>query len=288
MLLHQKILINDKYSKNIYNNIEKEHITKNVFYIDAYDLPNKSNKKVLVRCDYCGEITTIKYNDYNKCIENNQGVYYCKNCRKHHILRTVKEKYNVDNISNLEEVKAKKKETCNKNFGCDWPMQNKNIYEKAKNKMIEKYGVEHNLQREDIITKVMKDNAKIRSENGNIQSSKAQRHICKLLNGKLNAPCDFYNMDILLNNNIYIEYNGSGHNLNVKLQQITQEEFDKKEMIRYQYLKSKGYKAIIFDNISNKLPNDSIIIQIVNQCIKILDTNNWVRVNLDTLEITTK
>lgn len=59
-------------------------------------------------------------------------------------------------------------------------------------------------------------------------------------------------------------------------------------MIRYQYLKSKGYKAIIFDNISNKPPNDSIIIQIVNQCIKILDTNNWVRVNLDTLEITTK
>lgn len=45
-------------------------------------------------------------------------------------------------------------------------------------------------------------------------------------------------------------------------------------MIRYQYLKSKGYKAIIFDNISNKPPNDSIIIQIANQCIKILDTNN--------------
>lgn len=290
MLLHQKILvhINKKFMEN-YKNVEIIHVNKDMYYVDAYDLLPNSNKKVLVRCDNCGEIITIKRNDYQKCIDKNKGEYYCKKCKKYHTRKTVKDKYGVDNISKLNDVKQKKKETCNKNFGCDYPMQSKVVYNKSKETMLNKYGVEHNLQRKNISDKVKIANAKVRSQKGTIISSKAQRHICKLLNGKLNYPFKFYNLDILLDNNIYIEYNGSGHNLNVKLNQITQEEFDKKETIRYKLLKDNGYKVIIFDNLSDKLPPDNIIIDLIEICKNILNNNNnWVKVNLDTLEIITK
>lgn len=42
---------------------------------------------------------------------------------------------------------------------------------------------------------------------------------------------------ILIESNIYIEYNGSGHDLNVRMGQITKSEFNRKEVARYRLLK---------------------------------------------------
>jgi len=57
-------------------------------------------------------------------------------------------------------------------------------------------------------------------------SSYPQRYICNLLNGELNYPIGNLSLDIaLLDNKIYIEYDGSGHDLRVVRGQLTEKEF---------------------------------------------------------------
>lgn len=261
-------------------------------YIDIQvsKLPLKSNVKVKIMCDYCGKIYEQSYGDYLKSIKHINKTSCCE-CKYKKIKEVSIFKYGVDNISKLEYVKSKKVDTCRKNLGCDYPMQNKSVMKHSKQTMIEKYGVEHNLHREEIKEVIKYANANEKYKNRSAPCSKAQRYLCDLYGGTLNYPVDWYNLDILLYDKIYIEYNGSGHDMNVRMGQITKENFDKKELIRYNYIKSKGYKEIIFDNYSDKLPNDDILIDIKNKCIKYLQINsnsNWIRVNLDNGKITTK
>jgi hypothetical protein len=53
------------------------------------------------------------------------------------------EKYGVENASQLEEVKQKKKKTTMSNHGVENPFQLKHVREKVKSNNIEKYGVEY-------------------------------------------------------------------------------------------------------------------------------------------------
>lgn len=63
----------------------------------------------------------------------------------------------------------------------------------------------------------------------------------------------------------------------------------KKEMIRYYYVKNCGYKCVIIDNVSDKLPSDNTINNLIDVCICLLNEgNNWVKCNFDTMEIITK
>lgn len=263
-------------------------ITEDKIVIDVHNLKEKSNVKVDVKCDYCGIEFQQNYGDYIKLGKNISKVA-CRKCMSKKQKEVCRKLHGVDNISQIEEVKKKKEETCYENFGCLYPMQSNQVMKKSKNTMLNKYGVEHNLLRPEIKEIVRTSNAKTRFENGTIISSKAQRHICDIYNGMLNFPVDFYNLDILLNDNIYVEYNGSGHDLNVRLGQITKEDFHRKEITRYNYMKKLGYRVIIFDNISDKLPDDETLINIKDYCIQYLDRgNNWIRVNLDNMEIFVK
>ncbi len=281
---------------DVYNNARNRELYKDVpkvecgkyMKIESIYLAKHSNVRVMLRCDHCLEVYYAKMNDFTKTSEKHDGLSFCKKCRAYAQKLTLQEQYGVDNISQLEEVKKKKVETCRGHFGTDYPMQSKEVMDKSRASMLDKYGVDHNSHRPEIVDRVKIANAKVRGKNGTIMSSKAQRYLCNLLEGKLNYPCGYYNMDILLDDNTYIEYNGSGHNLNVTLGQITQAEFDRKEQIRYYYLKSQGYKCIIIDNLTDKLPQDDTILILVDTARSMLANNNWVRINFDDLSITTK
>ena len=259
------------------------------FLLRVTDLTEHSSVKVQVQCDYCGKVFEQGYGDYLK-INKNINKVACLQCSPIKLKEVCRKLYGVDNASQLDEVKQKKIETCQKNFGCMYPMQSKQVTDKSKISMKEKYGVEHNFYRPEIIDIVRTANSRQRYENGTIMSSKAQRHLCELYNAKLNYSVGFYNLDMLLEENLYLEYNGSGHDMNVKRGQISRKEFERKEYIRYTYLKKMGYKVIIFDNLSNKLPNDNELIDLKNKCVKFLklSDSNWIRVDLDKGVIKTK
>lgn len=281
------IKVNNR-TKSIYKN--KYDMSGEYINVKIEDLPYNSNVIIEFQCDYCGKIFKNKYTNYTRHL-NTTNLVACRECLGKKMKDVTMIRYGVENISQLDSVKKKKVDTCNENFGCDYPMQNKEIMDKAKISMVENYGVKHNFYREEIVEKVKIANAQKRFENGNIVSSSAQRHLCGLFNGILNYPVKWYNLDILLDNNIYCEYNGSGHKLNVKMGEISEEEYKRKDMIRYLYLKSLGYKEIIFDNYSDKLLPDNIMIDLLDKCKKYFELNtnaHWIKVNLDNGKITTK
>ena len=74
-----------------------------------------SHYKIVCKCDGCGIEKEVIFKNYNIW-----GEYYCRKCSE-----------------------RKRKETLRKNFGVDYPIQNKKVLNKMKNTLIEKYGVDN-------------------------------------------------------------------------------------------------------------------------------------------------
>lgn len=138
-----------------------------------------SHLKIESECDICGNIKTLKYQDYNKNIskykfyscsrkcaqqktENtNLKKYGVKNVLENDLIKSkIKEtnikKYGVDNPSKSEIVKKIKRDTNIKNSGFDNPMKNKLTLEKAQNTNIKRYGYKNSLCNSDIKKKAEK------------------------------------------------------------------------------------------------------------------------------------
>ena len=71
---------------------------------------------------------------------------------------TFLERYNVENPSQLEEVKLKKQETCQINFGVAWPGQSNLVQEKSKATCMQHFGVEYSLQAPSVREKCRQTN----------------------------------------------------------------------------------------------------------------------------------
>lgn len=78
-----------------------------------------SHYKIKCKCDGCGIEKEVIFKNYVK-YDNKFGEYYCRKCSE-----------------------SKRKETLRKNFGVDYPIQNKKVLSKMKNTLIEKYGVDN-------------------------------------------------------------------------------------------------------------------------------------------------
>ena len=78
-----------------------------------------SHYKIKCQCDGCGIEKEVIFKNYVK-YDNKFGEYYCRKCSE-----------------------VKRKETLRKNFGVDYPIQNKKVLNKMKNTLIEKYGVDN-------------------------------------------------------------------------------------------------------------------------------------------------
>ncbi len=127
--------------------------------VNVRDLTKGSHSIVQVKCDSCGEEKDIMYNQLikNNSLEN----YICKTCNnkknllekygvnnvfqlkniKEKIKLTNLEKYGVENPSQSKEIKEKKKKTNKNKFGVDWGFSSENIKEKSKKTLMDKYGV---------------------------------------------------------------------------------------------------------------------------------------------------
>lgn len=67
---------------------------------------------------------------------------------------SIANKYNVTNISQIPEVKKKKKESCLANFGVEWPMQSSIVRAKAVDTLLKKYGYDNVSKHPAIIEKI--------------------------------------------------------------------------------------------------------------------------------------
>ena len=79
---------------------------------------------------------------------------YCKICteskRKEKVKQTCIKQYNVDNPSQLQEVKDKKIETCLNNFRVPYPSQSQEVRDKSKQTCFNNFGVPYPFQSQEV------------------------------------------------------------------------------------------------------------------------------------------
>jgi hypothetical protein len=120
-------------------------------------------------------------------------------------------------------------------------------------------------------------------KNNTQQCSIQQKYIHELLGGKLNFPFNSSTLDIAFPDiNVYIEYDGGGHDLSVKLGSLTADEFKKKEVDRRYALYRRGWKEIKIISRKDYLPtDDDIILEMFSFAIKYLQNHSWITFDID-------
>jgi len=127
----------EKYGKILKNGDE--------IFIDVEDLPKWGKFRIDVICDCCGVEKSTTLDNLNRNPKE-FGLYYCPKCKGYPTKKTYQDKYGVDNVFQLQEMKNKSKETCLEKYGVEYPLQNKDILEKQKSTNLERYGYEYQMQ----------------------------------------------------------------------------------------------------------------------------------------------
>jgi len=308
MIPEQKIEIGINY-KNIEHFINKgyENIKcKMTIFVDVNDLPVNSHKKIKIKCDYCETPFDRVYRDHLKFAEKSPVKKdACNECRG---LKTKESNliiYGVESVAHVEDVINKKKRTNLERYGVESPLASQEIKDKIARGNLEKYGVENVFANKEIQEKIYETNfrkygfkiatqspeikgksvekyVKTMYENKTAPTSRQQQYFHDILGGELNYPVGKLMLDIAFpKEKLYIEYQGSGHNLDVKLGKMTEEEFLKRERSRYYFLRNKGWKMI--EIISNKdyIPLQDQIINMFKYAKKKLENNSHIEFNID-------
>lgn len=194
------------------------------------------------------------------------------------------EKYGVTNTSKLDSIKEKVRQSNRGKFGVDYPMQLKEFQERVKQTDKQKYGVHHHTQAPEIIAKRKKTNLErygvefpiqnkdvlhksisTRYQHGNFTCSQQQYKLYEIIGGKLNYPFKKFVIDIAFpEDKIAVEWDGSGHDMSVRMGQITEQEFKRNENYRNIVLFRNEWKIIRFITKKDIFPNN--ILNIFNYC----------------------
>lgn len=273
------------------------------------DLQKNSHVNIDVECEICGDIRKIRYKDYNKIIIN--GDYYCcHNCFYQKAIETNRKRYGCDSAMQNKDVYLKQSKALEQKYGVKTPLKSKDVRDKVENTMLRNFGVKCSFMSEDIQSKIRKslldrygvDNpsksleirtkvAKTLYSNNTTATSKQQLYIfnlCRIVNDvvQLNYPISYYNVDICFpEEKLTIEYDGGFHNGQVKLGHLTQEEFDRKEIIRNNTIKREGYKQMRIISSADKLPSDDILLQMLQDArtyFSLYPSHSWIEFNIDT------
>lgn len=195
-------------------------------------------------------------------------------------------KYGVTNTSKLDSVKEKVKQSNREKFGVDYPMQSKEFMDRFVATSLEKYGTKYPCQNEEVKTKIKKTNIQrygfenpiqnkdvlqksidSRYKHGNFTCSKNQYKLFELIGGKLNYPFEKFILDIAFpDEKIAVEWDGSGHDLSVRLGKISREQFIRNENYRNIFLFKNNWKLIRFISKKDIFPKN--IIPIFDFCKK--------------------
>jgi len=212
------------------------------------ELPKGSGLKIDVECSYCGKPFKKAYRRY---LETKDKLC-CKDCQS-----------------------IKMMETSLKKYGNVCSLRNEEVLRKSKDTNLEKIGVEYPFQSKDILKKCL-ESVKDNGSRKFIHISKNQMYLSELYNGYLHHIEFPYRLDIFFEKeNIYLEYDGSGHRMGIKFGSYTEEEFEEKEIIRSVFLKERGYKEFRIISKDDVLPIDNDLIDIKIRAFDILLNNNY-------------
>lgn len=276
----------------------------NIEFKRMYSVHKNSTSKI--ELDACRDCRGIKTKQSNMLTYGVDNVAKLSEVREK-IVNTNIKRYGTEAPLQNKNIVEKLKKTNNELYGGNSPCSSDYILEKIKKTNMDRYGDSCVLRLDSIKNKIKKTNLKkygyenpsqspiIREKinnsfikNSTMSTSSQQLRIHKLVGGELNYNISKCFLDIAFpKEKIYLEYDGGGHNLSVKLGNISQEEFNKKERNRYFLLKDFGYKEIRLLCDSDKLPADEILKYLVNYSKSVLKNKNYnsIRINIDSSEI---
>ena len=279
---------NENISTKTFNsyNYQRRYIQKDC--CDDFDCRVKKYKEVMelkynVINSFQMEEVKDKIKKYN---QDNFGVdnYTQTNEFKEKTKQICLDKYGKNNLFQVEEIKEKIKQTNLDKYGVENYTQTEEYKEKTKQTCLNKYGVENPMQNTNIKNYAIKRQLKSKYENGTGIKSAQQTYLCELYSGELNYPFGRCLLDIAFpEDKIYIEYDGGGHNLIVKLGQMSEKDFKTKEIKRQYYCKSNGWKLIRIISSKDLLPSDDVLIDLLNIWFKYLKEteHTWVCLDID-------
>lgn len=121
------------------------------------------------------------------------------------------------------------------------------------------------------------------SKNGNTPCSNQQRYLHNLYGGELNYPVGISTLDIAFpDSKMYVEYDGGGHDLGVKLGHISKENFEKREIRRNIFFKNRGWVCMRIISTNDKLPCEDILkemFEIAKEWLK--DNHSFITFDVD-------
>ena len=131
------------------------------FDVKIEHLTKGAKPKVKMKCDYCGKLIEIKYQNYiNRCSPQLKDA--CNDCKAKKITESVMTAYGVTNVFQLEETKEKAKETIFEKYGNEHYSQTEEYKEKCEQTCMEKYGKPHYAQTSEFWNKCVSTNIKTR------------------------------------------------------------------------------------------------------------------------------
>ena len=278
-----------KASKSSFQHTGREFVydLNNTFMVNVKDLQRRSNIKIDAICDCCGEIVRdVMYENYCERIEI-FGEYVCHKCKTTHYRETCLRIYGVDNPVKLKEVRNRMAATSLQRYRTVHPLQSKEIKEKQQQTVRNIYGVDNVSQLSEVREKI----AQTFYKNNSTPTSKQQLYIFNLYQSmnpvtQLNYPISRYNADIcIINEKLDIEIDFGGHNLSVKTGELTQEEFDQKEIVRNNIIKREGYKIMRIISLKDLLPQDSTLLQMLDDArnyFSLYPQHSWIEFSIDT------
>lgn len=249
--------------------------------VKVEDLPRYSEVLIKFSCDYCGKDFNKTANNYFSTIEDDLPIKKdaCQDCKNIKLQecnvilygyktpfcdkeinkqcqQIIKDKYGVDNVFQSEEIKEKSRQTCLQKYGVDNSMKSEEIRKKSRNTLY---------------------------SNGTAPCSKQQIYIYDIVGGVLNYPNKSISIDIaFLEEKIAVEVDASGHNLNVKMGDISQEEFNKKEMKRNYVLFRNGWKIIRIISKRDYFPSKEIVLQMLGYAKEYLNNgHHYINFDID-------
>lgn len=239
--------------------------------VKVEDLPRYSEAKVLIRCEYnedgCKQEYYKSYSDYYK---NNIDCIVHKDCCSNRKCQSKKTadcnmanygfEYHINQPNTIKRMEA----TNIKRYGSKNMFGSEYFINKTKEVVLDKYGVENISQLEEI--KIKK--AQTFYRNGTVRTSRQQKYLHELFGGELNYANNTPSLDIAFpEDKIYLEFNGSGHDLCVKTGYMSQDDFNNRERQRYYYLKGLGWKGIFIISPQDYLPSDEILMDEFNNAL---------------------
>lgn len=255
--------------------IQVKYGTNNLAHVESIVEKRKKTNLQKYGCENPMENKDVR----NKAIQttiDHYGVACCLHLPeiKEKCLETMKKKYGVEYTAQSPELRKKMSNTMSERYGVRFGRQVPGSNEKYKKTCLERYGHENSMSSDEILSKQQKTLYK----NGTQKCSNQQRYLHNLYGGELNFPFKRYSLDIFIpDDNIDIEYDGSGHRLSVAFGNITEEEFNRRAIIRTSYTRNEGIRTFTIVSKFDYLPVDEILLKMYKESLSYFNStgHSW-------------